>query len=426
MPVRSPSSPRGGPQSPKKDESVDTTVIVPPSSQSQLLPENPFAVDMTEFAPLVVDLAVNPFDDTDVVLSEVPEAVESPSAAQSTPLTKTVNPFGEEKELVIKEEEVQAKIVTKAVVNPFDATSEEETGNPFDAASEEEESGNPFDVQNEEKKQTNPFDAVSEEEESGNPFDVKESSRNPFDATSEEEETGNPFDTEKVSTNPFDTQNDKEAVVITPALNPFADSTTLTPTAVDTNPFANVDTTPVEVVEEKEESESDAESEAVQLARLKQEEERRVQELLLKQRMEEEKKAEEARIAEAKRREEEQLLAQKRDFENQEMDRLCFEQSLRVGIPCTKWCRNNKSHRTIVKLIDLNHVASIQWVRKKTLLRTQLASLSLEEIMSIEDVRDSPIFALKTLTRELRLEMPNQSKKCEVMNGLKQLCPNLA
>lgn len=46
--------------------------------------------------------------------------------------------------------------------------------------------------------------------------------------------------------------------------------------------------------------------------------------------------------------------------------------------------------------------------------------------MSIEDVRDSPIFALKTLTRELRLEMPNQSKKCEVMNGLKQLCPNLA
>ena len=198
---------------------------------------------------------------------------------------------------------------------------------------------------------------------------MKESSRNPFDATSEEEETGNPFDTEKVSTNPFDTQNDKEAVVITPALNPFADSTTLTPTAVDTNPFANVDTTPVEVVEEKEESESDAESEAVQLARLKQEEERRVQELLLKQRMEEEKKAEEARIAEAKRREEEQLLAQKRDFENQEMgrndrftslvDRLCFEQSLRVGIPCTKWCRNNKSHRTIVKLIDLNHVASV-------------------------------------------------------------------
>lgn len=385
-----------------------------PSSQPQSLPENPFAVDTVELAPLVVDLTVNPFDDTDVTPAEVPETIESPSATPSGPVTSTVNPFGEEKEFVLKEEEVPAKkIVTKTIVNPFDASSDDE----------EEASGNPFGEH--EEKPTNPFDAESEEE-AANPFNVKESSRNPFDASSDEEETGNPFDVkeEEETRNPFDAPH--SAVVITPTVNPFAETTSLASHAVDLNPFANIDSNPTEIEEEKEESESESESEAVQLAKLKQEEELRVQELLLKQRMEEEKKAEEARLAEIQRQKEEQLLAQKRQFENQEMERLCIEQSLRVGIPCMKWCRNGKSHQTIVKLVDVNSVASIQWVRKKALLRAQLASFALNEITAVEDINDSSIFVLKTLTRELRLEMPNQSKKFEVMNGLRQMCPNLA
>lgn len=115
VPVLSPSSPHRTSKAPSKtEESIDTTVVVAPSSQPQSLPENPFAVDTVELAPLVVDLTVNPFDDTDVTPAEVPETIESPSATPSGPVTSTVNPFGEEKEFVLKEEEVPAKkIVTK-------------------------------------------------------------------------------------------------------------------------------------------------------------------------------------------------------------------------------------------------------------------------------------------------------------------------
>ena len=45
---------------------------------------------------------------------------------------------------------------------------------------------------------------------------------------------------------------------------------------------------------------------------------------------------------------------------------------------------------------------------------------------AIESVADSTVLALKTATRELRVELPSQAVKEEMMKGLQEVCPNLS
>ena len=48
-----------------------------------------------------------------------------------------------------------------------------------------------------------------------------------------------------------------------------------------------------------------------------------------------------------------------------------------------------------------------------------------DEVTAVEDA-EATVVALKTATRELRLEMPSQMMKTEVVKALRAVCPNLS
>ena len=49
----------------------------------------------------------------------------------------------------------------------------------------------------------------------------------------------------------------------------------------------------------------------------------------------------------------------------------------------------------------------------------------MHEVTAVEDA-EATVVALKTATRELRLEMPSRMMKTEVVKALRAVCPNLS
>ena len=47
------------------------------------------------------------------------------------------------------------------------------------------------------------------------------------------------------------------------------------------------------------------------------------------------------------------------------------------------------------------------------------------EVTALEDA-EATVLALKTASRELRLELPSVEAKAEVLKGLRAVCPNLS
>ena len=154
------------------------------------------------------------------------KAVEEEKPEEKEEEEKPAEEKEEEEKSAEEEKPVEEKKEEKPVaVNPFDAASEseEEGGNPFGAPEKEEEKKpeekKPEEKPVEEKKPVavSPFDAPSEEEKP----EEKPAATNPFDAASEsEEESGNPFGApeekkeEKIEEKPAEKEKEEAA-------NPF-------------------------------------------------------------------------------------------------------------------------------------------------------------------------------------------------------------
>ena len=154
------------------------------------------------------------------------KAVEEEKPEEKEEEEKPAEENEEEEKSAEEEKPVEEKKEEKPVaVNPFDAASEseEEGGNPFGAPEKEEEKKpeekKPEEKPVEEKKPVavSPFDAPSEEEKP----EEKPAATNPFDAASEsEEESGNPFGApeekkeEKIEEKPAEKEKEEAA-------NPF-------------------------------------------------------------------------------------------------------------------------------------------------------------------------------------------------------------